>query len=252
MASYFDEHDCEPTNPEEQYRQNALLELARSLMQGLDLMDSGVFDVSDWEQRLPPPAAKTAVQTLTVVVISPEQADKGLKCPVCLLEFEEQETVREMPCKHLFHSGCILPWLGKTNSCPLCRLELPTDNPDYEEFKKDKERRKQREHRLEDLHGAMYTWHDGEFVARWRFTEIVKKWKPQETQNAAFTPFHKECYFYLLETKWRPYQIIFVIISNKNQKHHPGQTELLSVNWIQSRRKKIQYYKYITERKSLF
>lgn len=29
MTSYFDEHDCEPTNPEEQYRQNALLELAR-------------------------------------------------------------------------------------------------------------------------------------------------------------------------------------------------------------------------------
>ncbi|KAM7017838.1 E3 ubiquitin-protein ligase RNF181 isoform 2-T2 [Tautogolabrus adspersus] len=157
MASYFDEHDCEPTNPEEQYRQNALLELARSLMQGLDLIDSGAFDLSDWDQRLPPPAAKAAVQTLTVVVISPEQADKGLKCPVCLLEFEEQETVREMPCKHLFHSGCILPWLGKTNSCPLCRLELPTDNPEYEEFKKDKERRKQAEHRLEDLHGAMYT-----------------------------------------------------------------------------------------------
>ena len=40
-------------------------------------------------------------------------ADKGLKCPVCLLEFEERETVREMPCKHLFHAGCILPWLGK-------------------------------------------------------------------------------------------------------------------------------------------
>lgn len=29
MASYFDEHDCEPTDPEEQYHQNALLELAR-------------------------------------------------------------------------------------------------------------------------------------------------------------------------------------------------------------------------------
>uniref|UniRef100_A0A667YCY4 E3 ubiquitin-protein ligase RNF181 n=1 Tax=Myripristis murdjan TaxID=586833 RepID=A0A667YCY4_9TELE len=112
MACYFDEHDCEPTNPEEQYRQNALLELARSLMQGLDI-DSGAFDLSDWDQRLPPPAAKTAVQTLSVVIISPEQADKGVKCPVCLLEFEEQETVREMPCKHLFHSGCILPWLGK-------------------------------------------------------------------------------------------------------------------------------------------
>lgn len=46
-------------------------------MQGLDLLDSGAFDLSDWDQRLPPPAAKTAVQTLTVVVISPEQAGGG-------------------------------------------------------------------------------------------------------------------------------------------------------------------------------
>lgn len=48
--------------------------MSRSLMQGLDLLDSGAFDLSDWDQRLPPPAAKTAVQTLTVVVIAPEQA----------------------------------------------------------------------------------------------------------------------------------------------------------------------------------
>ncbi|KAG9354902.1 hypothetical protein JZ751_001615 [Albula glossodonta] len=137
MASYFDEHDCEPTNPEEQYRQNALLELARSLMQGMDI-DLGPFEVSDWDQRLPPPAARAVTQNLPTVVITPEQADKGLKCPVCLLEFEEQETVRKMPCEHLFHSSCILPWLGKTNSCPLCRLELPTDNKEYEEFRKDK------------------------------------------------------------------------------------------------------------------
>lgn len=43
-------------------------------MQGLDLFDSGALDLSDWDQRLPPPAAKTAVQTLTVVIISAEQA----------------------------------------------------------------------------------------------------------------------------------------------------------------------------------
>ncbi|XP_043940224.1 E3 ubiquitin-protein ligase RNF181 isoform X2 [Protopterus annectens] len=156
MASYFDEHDCEPTNPEEQYRQNALLELARSLLNGLEF-DLGPVDLSEWDQRLPPPAAKEVVRKLPNVIIKPCQADKGLKCPVCLLEFEEEETVKKMPCEHFFHSGCILPWLGKTNSCPLCRHELPTDDPEYEEYKKDKARRQQREHRLENLHEAMYT-----------------------------------------------------------------------------------------------
>ena len=54
----------------------ALVFVCRSLMQGLDLLDSGAFDLSDWDQRLPPPAAKTAVQTLTIVIISPEQAGR--------------------------------------------------------------------------------------------------------------------------------------------------------------------------------
>ncbi|XP_060643154.1 E3 ubiquitin-protein ligase RNF181 [Anolis sagrei] len=158
MASYFEEHDCEPGSgpPSEQMHRQALLELARSLFNGLEI-DLGSLDSGDWEHRLPPPAAKKAVDDLPTVRITPIQADKGLKCPVCLLEFEESEMARRMPCQHLFHSGCLLPWLGKTNSCPLCRHELPTDDQEYEEYKKDKVRRQQQAHRLESLHGAMYT-----------------------------------------------------------------------------------------------
>lgn len=48
---------------------------------------------------------------------------------MCLLEFEEEETAIEMPCHHLFHSGCILPWLSKVllpssqpSPCPWARF----------------------------------------------------------------------------------------------------------------------------------
>ncbi|XP_039708688.1 E3 ubiquitin-protein ligase RNF181 isoform X2 [Pteropus medius] len=134
MASYFDEHDCEPLDPEQEARTNMLLELARSLFNRMDFEDLGL--VVDWDHHLPPPAAKTVVENLPRTVITGSQAE--VKCPVCLLEFEEEETAIEMPCHHLFHSSCILPWLSKTNSCPLCRHELPTDDDTYEEHRRDK------------------------------------------------------------------------------------------------------------------
>lgn len=48
----------------------------RYLIQGLDWIDARYAGMSSWDQRLPPPAAKTAVQTLTVIVITAEQAGR--------------------------------------------------------------------------------------------------------------------------------------------------------------------------------
>nr|KAF6329275.1 ring finger protein 181 [Pipistrellus kuhlii] len=116
MASYFDEHDCEPLDPEGDARTNILLEIARwvrgagrSLFNSVDFGNLGLVD---WDDHLPPPAAKTAVESLPRTVIRGSRPE--LKCPVCLLEFEEEETAIEMPCHHLFHSNCILPWLKNT------------------------------------------------------------------------------------------------------------------------------------------
>ncbi|XP_007477835.1 E3 ubiquitin-protein ligase RNF181-like [Monodelphis domestica] len=122
---------------EEQYWQNELLHLARTLFNGMGI-ELPTGELFSWENRLPPPAAKRAVENLPKTTITGAQADAGVKCPVCLLEFEEEQTALEMPCEHLFHSDCIVPWLGKTNSCPLCRYELPTDNEDYEDYRREK------------------------------------------------------------------------------------------------------------------
>jgi len=45
-------------------------------------------------------------------------------CSVCFESFMEEEEVKALECKHVFHQTCIDPWLKKTLKCPLCRQLL--------------------------------------------------------------------------------------------------------------------------------
>ena len=38
----------------------------------------------------------------------------------------------------MFHSDCVTKWLEIHNTCPLCRFELPTDDPNYERERKER------------------------------------------------------------------------------------------------------------------
>lgn len=49
------------------------------------------------------------------------------ECSICKEIPTKGDTVTELPCKHSFHFECIKPWLGKHNTCPLCRHELPKE-----------------------------------------------------------------------------------------------------------------------------
>ncbi|RLN51371.1 hypothetical protein BBJ29_000685 [Phytophthora kernoviae] len=79
-----------------------------------------------------PPASKEVVEKLPKVKITQSEVDNSAECPVCKDFFAVDDEVHRLPCDHSFHPDCILPWLKQHNSCPLCRFELPTDDPDYE------------------------------------------------------------------------------------------------------------------------
>lgn len=81
-----------------------------------------------------PPAAKSSVEGLPSVKVTEELlSSDSSQCAVCMDEFELGAEAKQMPCKHFFHSDCIFPWLELHNSCPVCRYELPTDDPEYEQ-----------------------------------------------------------------------------------------------------------------------
>uniref|UniRef100_A0ACD6AE49 Uncharacterized protein n=1 Tax=Avena sativa TaxID=4498 RepID=A0ACD6AE49_AVESA len=54
----------------------------------------------------------------------PGGGEEATTCSVCLGEFQLGETVRLLPlCLHLYHAGCIDPWLDAHSTCPLCRSD---------------------------------------------------------------------------------------------------------------------------------
>ncbi|KAG5522670.1 hypothetical protein RHGRI_034719 [Rhododendron griersonianum] len=84
-----------------------------------------------------PPASKTVVENLESVVVTKEdvESDNSL-CAICKDGMSVGEKANQLPCSHRYHGDCIIPWLGIRNTCPVCRYELPTDDPDYERRKR--------------------------------------------------------------------------------------------------------------------
>ena len=60
---------------------------------------------------------------------APEEDDPRSGDPAEEDEVASGGEAREMPCEHRFHDQCILPWLEMHSSCPVCRHQLPTEEP---------------------------------------------------------------------------------------------------------------------------
>ncbi|KAM6189542.1 E3 ubiquitin-protein ligase RNF126 isoform 1-T1 [Sarcoramphus papa] len=93
---------------------------------GLDAIITQLLN--QFENTGPPPADKEKIQALPTIQIAQEHVDSGLECPVCKEDYTVGENVRQLPCNHLFHNSCIVPWLEQHDTCPVCRKSLSGQN----------------------------------------------------------------------------------------------------------------------------
>ncbi|KAF8007100.1 hypothetical protein BT93_K1182 [Corymbia citriodora subsp. variegata] len=77
------------------------------------------------DRRGPLPAARSSIDSMPTIKILQKHLRSDSHCPVCKEKFELGSEARLMPCNHIYHTDCIVPWLEQHNSCPVCRQELP-------------------------------------------------------------------------------------------------------------------------------
>jgi len=94
--------------------------------EGLDTIVTQLLNQMD--NAGPPPLDQEKIAEIPKCEIVQEQVDSKLQCSVCWDDFQLKEEVRQLPCSHVYHESCILPWLKLHGTCPICRkLLVPED-----------------------------------------------------------------------------------------------------------------------------
>ncbi|GJQ13881.1 hypothetical protein GpartN1_g5672.t1 [Galdieria partita] len=152
MASYDEDHNLLPQREtEEESRVSSEVSELVEWINTLEIEDNSEEE-GGWRRNLlswltnqvpSVPASKKVIEKLKTFQLTDDIPSDNSECVVCAESFQAGDEAKQLPCKHLYHSACILSWFLEHNSCPLCRHELPTDNPIYEAQRRDRERWKE-------------------------------------------------------------------------------------------------------------
>ncbi|PYI03749.1 hypothetical protein BO78DRAFT_389184 [Aspergillus sclerotiicarbonarius CBS 121057] len=68
-------------------------------------------------QAQPPDKAKDQDQDKEPTKDQHEEDDPSLMCAICMEQFTPDDNIRALTCQHIFHSGCLDPWLTRRHAC---------------------------------------------------------------------------------------------------------------------------------------
>jgi hypothetical protein len=66
------------------------------------------------------PASQEVINNLPIKISKTE--DKV--CPICLDKIKKGDKVSKLSCSHEYHHSCLIKWLSRDNSCPVCRCKI--------------------------------------------------------------------------------------------------------------------------------
>ncbi|XXG51344.1 hypothetical protein AAC387_Pa02g5140 [Persea americana] len=138
LPFYDSDSDSSPPNfpyPSDSFPTAATVRASRDHLLSSPYLDRLIHHLDtdpDVNPRRSSPAAKSSVESIPTIKITAAvlSASDPLLCAVCKDEFVVDVEAKQLPCNHIYHGDCILPWLSQHNSCPVCRFRLPTDEQD--------------------------------------------------------------------------------------------------------------------------
>ncbi|KAK1438611.1 hypothetical protein QVD17_04420 [Tagetes erecta] len=103
-------HSPVPTNHSELIGENIVMEAVESV--ATEEFDAGLEKSDELKKSAP--------------FVAPEE------CPTCLEEYDEENPKIITKCEHHFHLSCILEWMERSDTCPVCdkvmEVSIPIDN----------------------------------------------------------------------------------------------------------------------------
>ncbi|KAL2470464.1 RING-type domain-containing protein [Abeliophyllum distichum] len=100
--------------------------------------DNSLLSFTNPSIQLLTPALKSFVDSLPIKKFAKNLAPQHQSCSICMECFDIDDAddsviVNELPCQHYYHKDCIVEWLNRSNTCPLCRYQLPLERGSEED-----------------------------------------------------------------------------------------------------------------------